>query len=54
MGGILAISDDITEEDMFRALPQSALTIKVGHQASSAKFNIPTQQKVIDLLRELN
>lgn len=52
---ILAIGDDRTDEDMFRALADSrhAFTIKVGQEASYALFNVPTPQSVISLLGTL-
>lgn len=52
---ILAIGDDRTDEDMFRALENSrnAFTIKVGQEASHALFNIHTPQSVISLLGAL-
>lgn len=52
---ILAIGDDRTDEDMFRALADSrhAFTIKVGQEASYANFNVPTPQSVISLLGAL-
>ncbi|HWB91311.1 MAG TPA: bifunctional alpha,alpha-trehalose-phosphate synthase (UDP-forming)/trehalose-phosphatase [Puia sp.] len=52
---ILAIGDDRTDEDMFRALANSchAFTIKVGNEASHALFNIHTPQSVLSLLGAL-
>lgn len=49
---ILAIGDDRTDEDMFRILAKvdNAFTIKVGAEASFAKFNMHTPQMVISLL----
>jgi len=35
---ILAIGDDHTDEDIFKALPASAITIKVGNHLSAARF----------------
>jgi trehalose 6-phosphate synthase/phosphatase len=52
---ILAIGDDRTDEDMFLALANSpeSFTIKVGPEASHARFNVPTPQSVISLLSAL-
>ncbi|HVS97312.1 MAG TPA: trehalose-phosphatase, partial [Puia sp.] len=52
---ILAIGDDRTDEDMFRSLAKSehTFTIKVGHEASHALFNLHTPQSVISLLSTL-
>lgn len=52
---ILAVGDDRTDEDMFRVLAniEQAYTIKVGHEASHALFNIHTPQSLIALLAAL-
>ncbi|HEV9038122.1 MAG TPA: bifunctional alpha,alpha-trehalose-phosphate synthase (UDP-forming)/trehalose-phosphatase [Puia sp.] len=52
---ILAIGDDRTDEDMFRALADKkcAYTIKVGYESSHALFNVHTPQSVISLLSTL-
>lgn len=54
---ILAIGDDRTDEDLFRALPPQAITIKIGVTASIAKYNLRDQQgvlKLIDYLQKFN
>jgi trehalose 6-phosphate synthase/phosphatase len=45
----LAAGDDITDEDTFKSLPQSAYSIKIGVGASHAKFNLgsPTELRLI-------
>jgi trehalose 6-phosphate synthase/phosphatase len=50
---VLAIGDDKTDEDMFRALADKAITIKVGAGHSNAKFSLANQQEVIRLLQDL-
>jgi trehalose 6-phosphate synthase/phosphatase len=50
---VLAIGDDQTDEDLFRVLPASAYTVHVGTPFTSARFNLPGQQEVRPLLREL-
>ncbi len=50
---VLAMGDDTTDEDMFRALPSAAVTIKVGSNSSMAKYNIPGQQDVLAFLSRL-
>jgi trehalose 6-phosphate synthase/phosphatase len=50
---ILAIGDDKTDEDLFRALPPQALTVKIGVTASLAKYNLKDQQQVIRLMSHL-
>jgi trehalose 6-phosphate synthase/phosphatase len=49
---VLAIGDDNTDEDMFKVLMkrQDAYTIKVGPDASFAKYNLSTPQMVLSLL----
>ena len=52
---ILCIGDDITDEDMFKALEQKskAYTIKVGYGSTSAKYTIISQAQVLPLLNHL-
>ena len=51
---LLAIGDDWTDEDLFRVLPDSAWSIRVGHRHSCAKFNVRSHVEVLDLLREIS
>lgn len=50
---VLAIGDDKTDEDMFKALNKTAFTIKVGLVQSHARFNFQKQENVTKLLNEL-
>lgn len=50
---MLAIGDDLTDEDMFAVLPESAYSIKVGLTPSKARFNIASQYEVRELLKEM-
>ncbi len=50
---ILAIGDDYTDEDMFRALPERAYTITVGERDSSARFQLSSVKEVVKLLSDL-
>ena len=50
---ILAIGDDWTDEDMFKALPDSAYSIRVGMQASHAKYNLQNPVQVIEFLEQI-
>lgn len=50
---ILAIGDDKTDEDMFRVLPESAYSIRVGLTQSHAKYNLKNQGAVIEFLNKL-
>lgn len=52
-GFILAIGDDWTDEDLFKALPERAYSIKVGMLSSYAKFNLGTYSEVRKLLGEM-
>ena len=50
---ILAAGDDWTDEDLFRALPKKAFSIKVGLAASLARFNVVNYAEITGLLQEL-
>lgn len=50
---ILAIGDDVTDEDMFRALPEEAVTIKVGYACDDARYNLLEQKDVLPFLNNL-
>lgn len=47
---IVAFGDDYTDEDVFKALPDSAITIKVGSNLSAAKFYLRNPVEVRKLL----
>ncbi len=53
---IFAVGDDRTDEDMFKELitTKNTFTIKVGPEASYAKYNLHTPQMVISLLQGFN
>lgn len=50
---ILAIGDDHTDEDIFKALSADAVTIKVGSQVSAARYYLRNYQEVRAFLRSL-
>jgi trehalose 6-phosphate synthase/phosphatase len=50
---ILALGDDWTDEDTFKALPSTAWSIKVGFGASAARFSLSSPSKVTSLLRKM-
>ncbi len=50
---ILTIGDDVTDEEMFKALPDNAYSVKVGYNSDFAKYDIPLQTDVIPLLRKI-
>lgn len=49
---ILCMGDDTTDEDMFKTLEQQAVTIKVGTSATSAKYNLASQEDVLPFLEQ--
>ncbi len=53
---VFAVGDDRTDEDMFRLLMDhpNCYSIKIGSEASFAKFNLHTPQMVISLLETMN
>lgn len=50
---VLAIGDDITDEDMFRSLPAGTYTIKVGRPPTAAEYRVQSCEEVKDLLEHL-
>jgi trehalose 6-phosphate synthase/phosphatase len=50
---LVAVGDDLTDEDMFRALPADALSVRVGPGDSAARFRLPDYTAVRMLLRSL-
>lgn len=50
---VIAIGDDRTDEDLFRALPASSVTVAVGGGATCARFQAADYRAVRTLLRLL-
>ncbi|WP_118975014.1 bifunctional alpha,alpha-trehalose-phosphate synthase (UDP-forming)/trehalose-phosphatase [Taibaiella koreensis] len=50
---ILAIGDDYTDEDTFKAMPEEAVTIKVGSGISAATYFLKNPEEVRSFLRKL-
>jgi trehalose 6-phosphate synthase/phosphatase len=50
---ILAIGDDVTDEDLFRVMPQRAFSIKVGVGSSGALYNLNNTDEVLRLLNDM-
>lgn len=50
---IMAIGDDKTDEDMFRALLEKAVTLKVGPGHTLAQYRIRSNREVIGLMEDL-
>ncbi|MCD8349348.1 MAG: bifunctional alpha,alpha-trehalose-phosphate synthase (UDP-forming)/trehalose-phosphatase [Planctomycetaceae bacterium] len=51
---ILAMGDDVTDEDMFSALDCTAITIKVGRFSDTASYCIPRQKDVYPFIARLS
>ncbi|HPM32419.1 MAG TPA: bifunctional alpha,alpha-trehalose-phosphate synthase (UDP-forming)/trehalose-phosphatase [Chryseolinea sp.] len=50
---VLAIGDDKTDEDMFKALHHKGTTVKVGLGATQAHYNLRNQHAVLPFLKRL-
>ena len=50
---VLAIGDDSTDEELFKALPEESYSIKVGLVQSNAKYNLTHQYEVNELIDRL-
>jgi len=50
---IMAAGDDVTDEDLFARLPDSAWTIHVGRNQSRAKYYLTNPDEVVALLAQL-
>ena len=49
----LCIGDDVTDEDMFKAMPPQAYSIKVGRGPTKAHYRVKNVAAVLDLLKKL-
>lgn len=50
---VLAIGDDLTDEELFRALPSSAYSVKVGHGTTAASYRLTDYRDVRSVLKKL-
>lgn len=50
---LMAIGDDSTDEDMFKAMPPQAVTIKIGNLSENARYNLYAQSQTLPFLRRL-
>ena len=50
---VLAIGDDWTDEDLFRALPETAYSVRVGMAQTAARYYLNNHVAVRRLLRDL-
>lgn len=51
---ILSAGDEETDEDMFRVLPKSAFTFKIGHNKSIARYRMDEIEKFIQFLHQIS
>jgi len=49
---ILAAGDDRTDEFLFKELPGSAYSVRVGLSPSLAKYNVPDFSFLLNLLKD--
>ena len=50
---VVAIGDDRTDEELFRTLPESSVTVAVGKGATCARFRVEDYRAVRDVLRTI-
>lgn len=50
---VIAIGDDFTDEDTFKAMPKDAYTIKVGSITSAARFSVDSYKDVRNMLKAM-
>lgn len=50
---VMAIGDDFTDEDTFKAMPKDAYTIKVGSVTSAALFSVDSYKDVRNVLKAM-
>ena len=50
---VIAVGDDWTDEDTFRAMSRGAITIKVGSTSSEAKYHVSGFMDVRNFLKKL-
>lgn len=51
---VLSVGDDWTDEDMFKAMPRNAYTVKVGGTTSAAKYHVQNHEEVRSFLKKLS
>lgn len=47
---VLAIGDDMTDEDIFQVLTGKAITVRIGSEMTAATYRASTQQQAVQLL----
>jgi trehalose 6-phosphate synthase/phosphatase len=51
---VVAFGDDVTDEDLFAALPESALTFHVGPGPSKARFRLRAVADVLAMIAAID
>jgi trehalose 6-phosphate synthase/phosphatase len=51
---VLCAGDDFTDEDMFKALPQTAYTIKVGFGTTAARFQVGKLERILEIIQTMS
>lgn len=51
---VMAVGDDKTDEDMFRAIGERGYTVKIGQGHTTAQYYLSSQRDVLKILRELD
>jgi trehalose 6-phosphate synthase/phosphatase len=50
---VLAVGDDLADEELFKVIPEKSYSIKVGLAKSYARFNLRNHREVVQLLTDL-
>jgi trehalose 6-phosphate synthase/phosphatase len=50
---VLAVGDDWTDEDLFKALPEGAYSVKIGYGTTNARFFLDSPQACRCCLHDL-
>jgi trehalose 6-phosphate synthase/phosphatase len=51
---ILSVGDDVTDEDMFRAIPEYGYTFKIGFSPTGARYSIKSQSEIYRILNYIS
>lgn len=51
---VMCAGDDFTDEDMFKALPQTAYTIKVGFGTTAARYQVGKLERILEIIQTMS